>query len=536
MNQGASVTYCRYSDTKGVELVYQLTPQPLLFLDLGLVFPGHIIWEDRSGSSHPMHAGLEYYGQRRLAKDDIVGRGFRVPFGLAFEAQPARPGPEIPYLGSLIYEEGRYRMWYATREPQSAVSVAARTTSPRTGFDLTHLGNVLRYAESDDGLTWHTPALDYVTVEGAASNILFGSPFMPELGFAGHSVFRDPSAPPHERYKMTFMGRMAPEQQQIYGRRLGQTPDPLSLATANQVIYGAVSPDGFSWSLLPDPLMLFMSEESITCFDPLRQAYVMFIRYWHTHQRRAIGRAETRDFQRWPQPRPLLLPGLADPLTTDFYTNAHTFYPGHDDIHLLFVTDYYRGVNDQTDIRLAVSLDGEVFDFVPGGPVISRGPGDWAPEGGPPDAGCIFAGSTMVPFGDEQVGIIYRGYNVPHKWPRTVQWQAMQRWALWPRDRLVALIARAHGEFVTAGLVLTRPTIVLNVLTEMSGQILVELMDAQGVPVPGYGFAEADPIVGDHPSHVLTWNGASVPAEQVGQKIYLRMRMTHAKLFSVSAR
>src|SRR6266540_870441 len=96
MYQGARPVYCRYADTKGVELVYDLSAKPLLFLDSGLVFPGLILWEDRlTAAAHPLHAGPEYYGERKLTRGDVVGRPFRAPHGVCFVAEPAQQGPEL---------------------------------------------------------------------------------------------------------------------------------------------------------------------------------------------------------------------------------------------------------------------------------------------------------------------------------------------------------------------------------------------------------------------------------------------------------
>ena len=84
-------------------------------------------------------------------------------------------------------------------------------------------------------------------------------------------------------------------------------------------------------------------------------------------------------------------------------------------------------------------------------------------------------------------------------------------------------------------LILTKPHIHVNALTETAGFVTAELLDEIGEPVPGYGHGECDTINGDHLRAVLTWRGKHVPATMVGRKIYLRFRMSHARLFSLSA-
>jgi hypothetical protein len=527
MYQGARSVYGRYENTKGVELVYPLGAKPLLFLDLGLVSPGQIVWQEPGGKAHPLHAGVEYYGERRLSEADVIGAQFRVPSGLEFEAQPAIPGPEVPAApATLLYENGTYRMWTLRPEPTGKISTAERAFNLE--FPLGHLGNVLAYLESSDGVSWHEPELDIVQVDGRKTNIVYGSLLERDSGFHSGTVFVDPSAATDERYKLVFTGHLERERFIELAAQRGQPVDDLSLATGCQALFGAVSPDGVHWRRLPDPIMLFLAETCNPYYDVERQSYVCYLRYWHAAQRRGIGRCETRDFGNWPLPRPLLLPGLAGPLSTDFYTNAHVTYPGHDDVHLFFIADYYRD-NDRSDIRLAVSLDGEVFDFVPGGPVIRRGPA------GSPDAGCVFPGNGLVPYGEGHIGMIYYGYAVPHKWPRTADWKPVARWALWERERLVALKAASHGEFVTAGLELRQPVIYLNARTEMSGFIRAELIGEKGKPVPGCGLAETDPIIGNHTRRALSWKGRAALGAYIGKKVYLRLQMSQARLFSISA-
>jgi len=109
------------------------------------------------------------------------------------------------------------------------------------------------------------------------------------------------------------------------------------------------------------------------------------------------------------------------------------------------------------------------------------------------------------------------------------------RWALWDRKRLVGLEAEAHGEFVTAGLILLGPHVLINARTEMSGRIQAELLDSMGEVLPGYSFEESNPIVGDYNRAPLTWRGGSDLAHLVGKKVYLRFRMIQARLYSMTA-
>ena len=408
-------------------------------------------------------------------------------------------------------------------------------------------------------------------LDGKKTNILYGSMTTPKLitGFSGMSIFKDPSAPPEERYKgmyasswplstlaefcrkeglefdpMTIqvkLSRLSPNQfssEELYYDTVvkGVLPEDLTELPESETMlfFGAVSPDGLEWTGIEDPVMTFMAEAGKPFYDVEKKRYVNYIRYWQYAQRRSIGISETEDFRRWPQPRPLLSPGLDGEPGTDYYTNAHALYPGTTDVHLFFVSKFHHGTNDCVDLFLAVSLDGDVIDLVPGGPIVPCETEDWDPDKSQP-ASCVFPGHGMAPFGKDHVGLIITENNVPHKWPRTVQRTDDQHWALWEKDRMVALRARDQGKFTTAGLVLTKPNIFINTRTEPSGCIRAQLMDDKYQPVAGFGLNESDTINGDHERAPLTWGGKPVPSGFVGKKIYIDFDLLRSRLFSISA-
>jgi hypothetical protein len=313
--------------------------------------------------------------------------------------------------------------------------------------------------------------------------------------------------------------------------RLPQDPSLLP-DEGGQLLYAATSADGLHWQTLPQPVMWFMSEFNNAFYDVERQSYVSYIRLWHVQQRRTVGKSETHDFANWPFPKPVLMPGLDEALTTDYYTNAHSLYPGTSDIHLFFVTKYRRGSDDCSNIHLAFSLDGELLQWAPGGPVISQEPWLWGPDAAP-GAGFIIPLTQLVQFDEHHLGLVYGGSNVAHKWPRTAQLQYFTRWALWENERLIALLAPERGEFVTAGLLLQGKSIIINAKTEMTGRVRVELLDERGESIIGYGLEDADVVVGDAPNALLTWRGQGDLSTRQGKKIYLRFYLEQAKLYSI---
>lgn len=453
-----------------------------------------------------------------------------VPRGIRIVAQKARKGEPFPLGGPpggrILCSEGRYQTWYHPRHPWAAQS---------SKFEGT-----LYHAESTDGHAWGQPS-ECVFDWSAAPDVNAGEP---------PTAFLDPSAPPEERYKLVFLGSStAPEHQErreqaleAFLRDRSDVIDPTGLGMlpeetvprVNFGRYGAVSPDGIHWKVLPEILMILRSDaQNIVYYDTVRERYVWYLKTEWYAGRRCIGRAETADFRRWPLPEMILFPGPDLHPSDDWYTNSKTIYPGTDAHHLMFPALYHH-LTDDAEVRLFTSSDGVSWSAVPGGAVISQGePGAW-------DTGFLTAGIDLVPLPGDQVGIPFGASYYPHKYPRTKETVSRQRgaYALWPKERLVALEAQESGSFTTLPLVFTGRKLRLNVQTSMAGEVLVEATATRprggggGDPLPGRSFADCVPIVGDSLDHIVTWKGGQDLAPMGAQPITLRFRMRAAKLFA----
>ena len=53
-------------------------------------------------------------------------------------------------------------------------------------------------------------------------------------------------------------------------------------------------------------------------------------------------------------------------------------------------------------------------------------------------------------------------------------------------------------------------------------------------PLPGYSLDDADPLVGDELSRVVTWNGRSDLSALKGRLVSIRIHMARARLYSLS--
>ena len=269
-------------------------------------------------------------------------------------------------------------------------------------------------------------------------------------------------------------------------------------------MWGATSPDGVRWTVLPGPLVIHFSDTTnVVYFDLRLQRYVWYARC-SAFGRRCIGRAET----------------------DDWYTNSKTVYPSTVDQHLMFPALYHHR-DDTSELRLFSSSDGIIWSEAPGPPALSPAPKDsW-------DAGCVFGGTDLIPLGTGRVALPYGGYRYPHKYPRNRHTFSHDLgYAVWPAERLAGIEAEQEGSFMTLRMVAKGRRLRLNARIEKAGYILVEAADRTGHPLPGHNFAEAIPMLGDSPNHRVTWRTGEKLNLDPARPFILRFRFRAAKLFA----
>jgi hypothetical protein len=272
--------------------------------------------------------------------------------------------------------------------------------------------------------------------------------------------------------------------------------------------------------------MIHFSDTLTTAqWDPALGRYVGYFRTWR-YGRRCVGRAETVDFRHWPATPETILqaPHDAHP-SDDVYSNAKTVYPGSGDTHLMFPAMYHR-LDDSREVWLASSVDGVTWQWVPGGPVVRRGPtGSWY-------GGDVTSGQGLIHLPGDRIGVPIDGYAVPHKYPRGGGPIGTPGWATWTKGRLCAIEAEDRGEFATPSLIFEGRELVLNVETRDAGEMLLEIQDETGEPIPGYRFADADPIAGNHLDRRVTWRGTAAIGNLAGRPVSLAFRLRSTRLFA----
>jgi len=502
------------SPLHGKKSPFRLPSNVIYFHDWRYVNHGTFCWQDSEGNDYPL-----------WGVDPIPPLGMKfvdMPLGIELAAQPARKTEPVltpekleePFVGDgcVMYDGGTYRLWYNGWPKEDF------------GTDRMNWENVpVRYAESDNGFDWRLPKLGLVAERraGRADNIVYGGKAAEEPGCHGGCIFKDPSGPPAERYKMFFTGRPTATQRTEYLHQRPKDVDP----AGGRALFGAVSPDGLRWTRLPDPLVLVNSDTQNTCeYDVNLGQYVAYTRSWF-FERRTIGRMATEDFRQFPVHEEVFWPNAQMKPYELWYTSGKTLIPSTTDHHVMFPMRWTL-TDDKFDFHLATSPDNVVWGFVPGGPVCEKGePSDW-------NGGLVAPGNGMVNLPGDRIGLLLLGWGVPHKHPRRPPLGGMA-WAVWPKGRLVALKAPVEGSFATWPVLFDGRTVHLNFKTTLTGFVKVEAAAADGKTLPGRSFDDCDPMSGDCMDQLVTWKGQSDLGHAENAPVILRFKLRSVELYSV---
>jgi len=392
------------------------------------------------------------------------------------------------------------------------------------------------YFESKDGMNWERPNCGIIEYDGNRNNNL--------IDVRGGTVFIDPSAPESERYKWTCRADLTKDEYKKYCRnRPGQVDARPDLNNDKKflTVRGAISPDGLHWEIIKEPIAITHSDTQIIAYyDTFLKKYVCYFRDWmvgpyagdkygkrYLHNaRRAIGRAETDDFRKFPLPEVIIEPDPYMQPSVTLYTNGKTTIPGAPDQHLMFPVVWDQA-DDTTHVNMLSSHNGKIWNYIPGGrPVLETSDfGEW-------DGGCIFAVPNLIELANGDFALPYTGYNVPHKYPRMKATRGIG-YALWPKGRIVALETTEKGEFSTVAIVPPGTKLYINAVTKSAGNIIIEAVGPDGNPIPGREFENSIPLVGDLFNSLVVWKEHNDIGIESGQAVILRFRMVQSSIYSL---
>ncbi|MCC6424964.1 MAG: hypothetical protein IT447_15935 [Phycisphaerales bacterium] len=389
---------------------------------------------------------------------------------------------------------------------------------PEAGPDG-NIGEVTCYAESKDGIHWTKPELGLFMVMGKRNNNVIGAGEPPFSHNFSPFIDTRPGVPPEERYKALA-------------------------GVATSGLHAFVSADGVHWrrwqsdAVFRDGGYVFDSQ-NVSFWSESEQRYVLYYRKF-INEIRTVARSESTDFVHWSQGKPMEFTSHAPISAEQLYTNqtqsyfraphmyialAARFMPeraalGGDLRHKLGIGgDHWQG-NDCSDAVLMSSRGGYEYDRTFPQAFIRPGADElnWTSRNNYPALG-------IIPCGEREMSI------------------HVQRNTGWPSNCLERMTLRLDGfasvraEYET-GEMLTRPLIFkgerleLNYATSAAGCIRVEIQDADGKPLAGFGLNDCRQIMGDEISRVVSWTGGSLSQHQT-RPIRLRFQMKEADLYSI---
>lgn len=421
-----------------------------------------------------------------------TGHRVIVPYG----ENPWEPTRNQLY-GSVIFDtdEQIFKMWYRTLLPNG---------EPR-----------ICYATSDDGYRWEKPHIGVGTFEGSRDNNI-------SIAMDIASVLKDPrDEDPDRRYK-------------LFGHRSGGYTV-------------AFSPDGLRWHGHQ-----VVQRDGDTCsasYDPVTGRFIATMRHPHPRVRVAYLSTST-DFVHWSEPE-LIMTGdergdhlaKGSALVTDvakadeqIYAAPVIPYEGaYIGLPWIFRWTGGNGPGGNADgtvwPQLAFSRDLVTWTRDDRTNLIDSGPA------GSFDSGIIQGTTNDFVIKDDKVWLYYAGFNTTHGGPL-----AQKRVAIglvtWRLDGFASM-ANGGDE---PGVLTTRPVLVagnqLHLNADLTsrlshgGQLRVEVLDASGAAIPGYGVDDAVLIRGDRIDITARWKGGADLAALRGREVKLRFLLAGGDLYS----
>jgi hypothetical protein len=374
---------------------------------------------------------------------------------------------------------------------------------------------VMCLAESDDGIAWRRPNLGGVRWRGSTENNIVWT----GKGCLAFTVFKDPNpeCAADARYKAVGVER-----------------DKSARPGGERVLYALKSADGRRWSLLRDePLELdatgmAFDSQNVVFWDRVRGEYRIYFRDWHYEGDRPVGRdiktAISRDFIHWSKSQWLAYP---DSPNEELYTSQILPYDRAPELFLGFPTRYIENRGSLTEGLFMSSRDGRMFRrwgeaLIRPGRNIDR----WRNRSNYIWLGLVETKSDLP--GDNRELSLYtnEAYYKADEGSKT-------RRHTFRIDGFVSANAPlAGGEFVTRPLTFQGCRLRLNVATSAAGSVRIEIRDATGAGIPGFGAEDCDEIFGDDLNRVATWRGRAEIGHLAGVPVRLRFIIKDADVYA----
>lgn len=369
-------------------------------------------------------------------------------------------------------------------------------------------------ATSEGGIRWERPRLGLREYQGSRDNN------MVQVRFHSPSLIRDDRDPDlAKRYKMLgYVGKKG--------------------------YCAAYSSDGLSWHEYAGNPVLAGGDTCTLAQDPATGEYLAFHklnRNLRGHNRRLVFLAASRDMETWSKPVLVMAPDEIDDAQTraeggicsQFYNMSAFSYAGQwlgMVTHFRFSRRLNQTLPGQSpddgpiDVQLVHSRDSRTWHRCENRtPVIPNGPHDY-------DAGCILGVANQPVTAGDSVWLYYTAITTTHGGAMPEKQISIAR-AEWRRDGFVSLDAgEQEGTVEMAPLRFAADRLHVNA-DASGGELVVEVLDASGKGIPGYGRKDCIPIRSDSVRHAVRWQKHAVLPSGTSP-IRLRFHLRKTSLFS----
>ena len=361
---------------------------------------------------------------------------------------------------------------------------------------------VTRYYESLDGLHWTRPTLGLHEVDGSRANNVI----LHEVGSCHNfSPFLD-----------TRPGLWIPGRPEVPNDHLAVDRRFKALGgISSSGLFAFSSDDGIHWSKLSESPVITSEElafdsQNVSFWSQSEQCYICYFRSWKTShgKLRTISRTTSPDFLSWSRPVALEpnFPG------EHFYTNQTHPYFRAPHIYIALPTRFHPRRGDSTDILFMTARGDAPYDrtfreaFIRPGLDLNQ----WGNRSN-------YAALNVVPTGPSEMSI----YTTPFR-----------RFTLRTDGFASVHSGAAEGEMVTHPLRFDGSSLVVNYSTSAGGHLRVELQNADGQPLPGFGLDACQILVGDAIEQSVNWRRGDLSG-LAGTPVRIRCTMKEADLFAL---
>jgi hypothetical protein len=408
--------------------------------------------------------------------------------------------------GSAICRNDQIHIWYPVFNPEAKDKVC--------------------YAVSDDGLNFRKPDLGFYEWKGSCKNNICIMPEEPGV-IDCIAVISDDQEPEWPLKAVYWQGIIGPRDSTGLWARRG--------------LVAARSKDGLKWENTPGPFCHGWGDRTNALPTRDKGKFVVYTRQpANPYLSRVVYRIESEDMVTWSDPEIVLKQNVEDPPRYEPYS-LQAFKAG--DIYIGFVERMHT-VPDRLDSEFVFSRDGLNWQrsrkreaFLPAGQ-SSDWDADWS---------CLMSSAPIVK--NNRLWFYYGGRNTgggPSHFAHFPFNDSAIGLAVLRIDGYASLQAvEAEGWLETPTFVWDGGDLAVNAdprrdlnspLATATGEIRVEVCDAQGAVRPGFSREDCQPIADNTARQAgsfvaVTWQDATVK-KLAGEKIRLRFHMRDAHLFA----